>query len=75
MIYTAMTKLALQIAFEAHKNQLDQSGMPYIYHPFYLATQMNSEDTTIVALLHDVVEDFRYHLHHLTKIRIFRPSD
>ncbi len=31
--------------------------MPYIYHPFYLATQMDTEDTTIVALLHDVVED------------------
>lgn len=57
MIYTTMTKLAMRIAFDAHKDQLDKSGMPYIYHPFYLATQMDTEDATIVALLHDVVED------------------
>lgn len=31
--------------------------MPYVFHPFHLAEQMNDEDTTIVALLHDVVED------------------
>lgn len=57
MIYTTMTKLAMQIAFDAHKDQLDKTGIPYVYHPFYLATQMDSEDATIVALLHDVVED------------------
>ena len=34
--------------------------MPYIYHPFYLATQMNTEESIIIALLHDVVEDSHY---------------
>ena len=57
MIYTDMTKKALKLSFEAHKDQVDKSGMPYIYHPFHLAEQMKDEDTTIVALLHDVVED------------------
>ncbi|MDO9088129.1 MAG: hypothetical protein Q7U53_18120 [Anaerolineaceae bacterium] len=57
MIYTTMTKLAMRIAFDVHKDQFDKSGMPYIYHPFYLATQMDTEVSTIVALLHDVVED------------------
>ena len=57
MIYTSLTKKALKISFEAHKNQLDKSGMPYVYHPFHLAEQMNDENTTCVALLHDVVED------------------
>lgn len=57
MIYTEMTKKALKISFTAHKDQLDKSGIPYVYHPFHLAEQMNDEDTTIVALLHDVVED------------------
>lgn len=52
-----MTKKALKLSFDAHKNQVDKSGMPYVYHPFHLAEQMNDEDTTIVALLHDVVED------------------
>ena len=57
MIYTKMTKAALTLCFNAHKDQLDKSGMPYVFHPFHLAEQMSDEKTTIVALLHDVVED------------------
>ena len=57
MLYTALTKKALKISFEAHKNQLDKSGMPYVFHPFHLAEQMDDEYSTCVALLHDVVED------------------
>ena len=57
MIYTPLTKKALKLCFEAHKNQTDKSGMPYVFHPFHLAEQMKEENTTIVALLHDVVED------------------
>lgn len=60
MIYTAKTKAALKLCFDAHKNQTDKSGMPYVFHPFHLAEQMKDEDTTIVALLHDVVEDTDY---------------
>ena len=57
MIYTKLTKLAMQISFDAHKEQKDKSGLPYIFHPFHLAEQMTDEVTTCVALLHDVVED------------------
>ena len=60
MIYTSMTKMALKLCFEAHKDQLDKSGLPYVFHPFHLAEQMTDEDTTVVALLHDVVEDSGY---------------
>ena len=60
MIYTSETKKALKLCFEAHKAQLDKSGMPYVFHPFHLAEQMDSEETTAVALLHDVVEDTSY---------------
>lgn len=52
-----MTKIALNLSFEAHKDQRDKSGMPYVFHPFHLAEGMRDEDTTIVALLHDVIED------------------
>ena len=62
MIYTDMTKKALQLSFLAHKDQTDKSGMPYVFHPFHLAEQMPDEDTTIVALLHDVIEDTPYTL-------------
>ncbi len=57
MIYTELTKKALIICFEAHKDQKDKNGMPYVFHPFHLAEQMKDEITTVVALLHDVVED------------------
>ena len=57
MIYTDLTKKALKLCFAAHKEQVDRSGLPYVFHPFHLAEQMPDELTTIVALLHDVVED------------------
>lgn len=57
MIYTDSTKKALKLCFEAHKEQVDKSGMPYVFHPFYLASQMTDEVSVTVALLHDVVED------------------
>lgn len=62
MIYTEQTKKALKLCFAAHKDQLDKSGMPYVFHPFHLAEQMTNEITTVVALLHDVVEDTDYTL-------------
>ncbi len=31
--------------------------MPYVYHPYRIAEQMEDEYSTCVALLHDVVED------------------
>ncbi len=42
---------------EAHKAQKDKSRLPYVFYPFYLAEHMEDEDTTVVALLHDVIED------------------
>ena len=57
MIYTELTKKALKLCFEAHKDQLDKSGLPYVFHPFHLAEQMDDELSTVCALLHDVVED------------------
>lgn len=65
MIYTPLTKKALIIAYEAHKDQFDKSGIPYVFHPVHLAEQMNDEYTTCVALLHDVVEDSKYTLQDL----------
>ena len=68
MIYTELTKKALKLCFDAHKEQLDKSGMPYVFHPFHLAEQMKSEETVIVALLHDLVEDTNYTLEDLSKM-------
>lgn len=60
MIYTPLTKKALVIAYEAHKDQFDKSGIPYVFHPVHLAEQMPDEYSVCVALLHDVVEDSKY---------------
>jgi (p)ppGpp synthase/HD superfamily hydrolase len=65
MIYTNLTKQALKLCFAAHKEQVDKCGIPYVFHPFYLAQQMNTEYETVVALLHDVVEDTSYTLEDL----------
>lgn len=68
MIYTQKTKKALKLCFEAHKEQVDKSGMPYVFHPFHLAEQMQTEETTVVALLHDLVEDTNYTIKDLTSM-------
>ena len=47
----------MQIAYQAHHGQVDKSEVPYIFHPFHLAEQMDTEEECIVALLHDTVED------------------
>ena len=60
MIYTDKTKKAMKLAFKAHEGQLDKSGIPYIHHPLHLAEQMQDEDATAAALLHDVIEDTGY---------------
>ena len=57
MIYTEMTIKAMKIAYDAHLGQLDYNGVPYIFHPYHLAEQMDDEISCTVALLHDVVED------------------
>ena len=62
MLYTPMTKKAMKLCFAAHKDQVDKSGLPYVFHPFHLAEQMTTEETTVAALLHDVAEDSAYTL-------------
>ena len=57
MLYTFLTNKAMQVAYAAHQGQTDQSGVPYIFHPYHLAEQMTDEVAVCVALLHDVVED------------------
>ena len=68
MIYTALTKKALKLCFKAHKDQVDKTDIPYVFHPFHLAEQMTDEITTVCALLHDVVEDTDYTLSDLTEM-------
>ncbi|MDE5853707.1 MAG: HD domain-containing protein [Ruminococcus sp.] len=68
MIYTALTNKAMKMAYNAHHGQTDCNGVPYIFHPYHLAEQMNDEITTCVALLHDVVEDTNITIEQLEKV-------
>lgn len=68
MIYTELTKKALKLCFEAHKQQVDKAGMPYVFHPFHLAEQMDDEISTVCALLHDVIEDTDFTLELMSEI-------
>ena len=67
MVYTPLTMRAAEIAYNAHMGQRDKSGMPYIFHPYHVAEQMQDEMTACVALLHDVAEDTAVTLNVLAK--------
>ena len=68
MIYTHLTNEAMKLAYKAHHGQVDKGGIPYIFHPYHLAEQMEDEYTTCVALLHDTVEDTDITLEELAAI-------
>lgn len=48
---------AFEVAQKAHKNQVDISGEPYIFHPMTICNNCDTFETKVVALLHDVIED------------------
>ena len=48
---------AIAIAAQAHQEQYDKAGTPYILHPLRMMLRMSSETEMIAAILHDVVED------------------
>lgn len=52
-----LLELAIKVATQAHKGQLDKGGNPYILHPQAVAAALDSTENKIVAYLHDVVED------------------
>lgn len=53
----SLLERAIAIALEAHGDQTDRTGKPYILHPLHLMMQMDDEVEMMVAVLHDVVED------------------
>ena len=57
MRYTPLTQLAMTLCFQAHRDQTDKGGVPYVFHPFHLAEEMETEAEICTALLHDAVED------------------
>lgn len=54
---TSLVKLAHDICTSAHEGQVDKAGMPYHLHPERVAARCSTDAETIVALLHDTIED------------------
>lgn len=63
-------ELALAIALDTHKGQVDLDGKPAILHP--LAVGMEGKDLTemCVGFLHDVVEDSDYTFERLREMGV-----
>lgn len=57
MVYTKLTQQAMRLAYAFHDGQKDKAGVPYIFHVAHVAEQMDDEQSTCVALLHDTLED------------------
>ena len=50
-------KRAIEIAFEAHKDQKDKNGEPYFGHVLRVMNMGKTENEKICGVLHDLVED------------------
>jgi len=48
---------AIQIAVDAHKNQKDKYGAPYLGHVSRVMNAGKTDDERIVGILHDLIED------------------
>jgi len=48
---------ALRIAEDAHKDQVDKAGEPYIGHVLRVMARVDTDAEKMAAALHDVVED------------------
>lgn len=48
---------AISLSVDKHKGQVDKGGIPYILHPLYVMTKMETETEKIAAVLHDIIED------------------
>lgn len=55
--FMATLERAIIIAATAHAGIVDKANAPYILHPLRLMLAMPDEISSIVAVLHDVVED------------------
>jgi hypothetical protein len=56
---------AIAIAAQAHQDQKDRAGLPYILHPLRVMQKMDNDNEKIAATLHDVVESTSWTLDQL----------
>ena len=52
---------AISTAVDAHYNQKDKGGEPYILHPLRVMLEMDTHEEMMVAIMHDVLEDNKHY--------------
>jgi hypothetical protein len=57
LIETNLLNRAVALAAEAHQDQVDKAGAPYLFHPLRSMLRASTPDERLVAVLHDVLED------------------
>jgi len=62
-----MIEKAIKIAVNAHKNQKDKSGAPYILHLIRVMEKGKNETERICGVLHDLVEDTHWTFEKIAK--------
>lgn len=62
---------AIAIAAEAHADQVDKGGEPYILHPLRVMMAVKEPADRIVAVLHDVIEDSAWGINELFVVEGF----
>ncbi len=62
-----MIERAIEIAVNAHKNQKDKSGAPYILHLLRVMEKGKTEIEKICGILHDLVEDTNWTFEKIAK--------
>lgn len=73
MKHTNLIELALYIANDAHRGQVDLDGKPVILHPLAVGLSGCNMVEIVVGFLHDVVEDSNYTYADLEEIGV--PSE
>jgi hypothetical protein len=68
-----LLEVAIALACDSHRGQVDKAGRPYILHPLRLMLGFESTAEQIVAVLHDVIEDSSVTLERLRELG-FDPS-
>ena len=50
-------EVAIALACQAHRGQVDKAGEPYVLHPLRIMLRLRTQRERVIAVLHDVVED------------------
>ena len=60
---------AIALAVDAHQDQYDKAGKPYILHPLHLMNQLLFDpELAMIAVMHDIIEDSDYTLEYLLDV-------